>query len=269
LVIRPVHFQTVDVNICQDQSYFTAAGPQNQSGTYVDSLQNAFGCDSVYVSELTVHRTYEDTLTFWLCPDSAHWVQGVPYFGTNTVKEQLTTGMGCDSINWYRLLEVPVVPNVLPEVVRICEGSLNFSLNPSINWTWNPGGNSPDITISDTGLYTVQGVNSYGCIIEDTVWVRNGCDPSLYIPSIFTPNGDGINDFFRAYGTRISYYRLEIFNRWGDLLFTSDKIDQGWDGNHLNLPSPVGVYTYKISFEVEDNLPFDTEPRVGLVVLTR
>jgi gliding motility-associated-like protein len=269
LVIRPVHFQTVDVNICQNQSYFTAAGPQNQSGTYVDSLQNAFGCDSVYVSELTVHRTYEDTLTFWLCPDSAHWVQGVPYFGTNTVKEQLTTGMGCDSITWYRLLEVPVVPNVLPEVVRICEGSLNFSLNPSINWTWNPGGNSPDITISDTGLYTVQGVNSYGCIIEDTVWVRNGCDPSLYIPSIFTPNGDGINDFFRAYGTRISYYRLEIFNRWGDLLFTSDKIDQGWDGNHLNLPSPVGVYTYKISFEVEDNLPFDTEPRVGLVVLTR
>jgi hypothetical protein len=165
LVIRPVHFQTVDVNICQNQSYFTAAGPQNQSGTYVDSLQNAFGCDSVYVSELTVHRTYEDTLTFWLCPDSAHWVQGVPYFGTNTVKEQLTTGMGCDSITWYRLLEVPVVPNVLPEVVRICEGSLNFSLNPSINWTWNPGGNSPDITISDTGLYTVQGVNSYGCII--------------------------------------------------------------------------------------------------------
>lgn len=269
VVFNPTHFQTLDVDLCQGQSWSTAAGPQSQSGTYTDSLSNQFGCDSVFVSDITVHPTFEDTLTFWLCPDSAHWVEGIPYFGTNTVKEHLTTSMGCDSITWHRTIEVPVEPNVLPEVARICEGTLSYSLNPSIDWTWTPGTNSPSITIADTGLYAVLGVNNYGCIIQDTVWVRNGCEPSLYIPSIFTPNGDGINDTFRAFGTRISYYRLDIFNRWGDLLFTSEKMEQGWDGTHLNMPSPVGVYSYKISFEIEENLPFDTEPRVGLVVLTR
>ena len=269
LVLHPIHYQTLDVDICQGQSFFTASGPKNQSGTYVDSLQNTYGCDSVFVSELTVHPRFEDTLTFWQCPDSARWIQGIPYFGSITVKEHLSTGMGCDSITWYRLLEVPVEPHVLPEVARICQGTINYSLNPSIDWVWNPGGSGPEITIADTGLYTVRGINSHGCVIEDTVWVRNGCDPSLYIPSIFTPNGDGVNDFFRAYGSRITYYRLEIFNRWGALIFTSNKLDEGWDGKHLNLPSPVGVYTYKISFEVEDDLPFDTLPRVGMVVLSR
>lgn len=70
---------------------------------------------------------------------------------------------------------------------------------------------------------------------------------SIYIPNAFTPNGDGINDTFGGVGEGITDYTMQIFDRWGNLLFESNNIDFQWDGNYKNEVVPTGVYVFKLS----------------------
>jgi len=67
-----------------------------------------------------------------------------------------------------------------------------------------------------------------------------------YIPSAFSPNGDGLNDTFGMVGSGILKYNLQVFNRWGEMLFESNNIHVQWDGTYKNKKVPEGTYVYKI-----------------------
>lgn len=69
----------------------------------------------------------------------------------------------------------------------------------------------------------------------------------IYVPNAFTPNGDGLNDSFGGVGEGITDYTMQIFDRWGNLLFESNNIDVQWDGNYKNEVVPTGVYVFKLS----------------------
>lgn len=68
-----------------------------------------------------------------------------------------------------------------------------------------------------------------------------------YIPNAFTPNGDGLNETFGLIGEEIMEYNMQIFNRWGNLIFESNDVKMQWDGTYHNEKAPVDVYVYKIS----------------------
>lgn len=68
----------------------------------------------------------------------------------------------------------------------------------------------------------------------------------LYIPNAFTPNSDGLNDTFGAVGEGIIEYNMQIFDRWGNLIFESNDMKVQWDGTYHNELVPNGVYVYKI-----------------------
>jgi gliding motility-associated-like protein len=73
------------------------------------------------------------------------------------------------------------------------------------------------------------------------------CDPELYIPTAFTPNADRINDLFRIPPS--SGYQLtsmQVFNRWGQLIFDGKENSPGWDGNYQRNPQPAGLYPYRM-----------------------
>ncbi|MEQ8925723.1 MAG: gliding motility-associated C-terminal domain-containing protein [Fulvivirga sp.] len=69
----------------------------------------------------------------------------------------------------------------------------------------------------------------------------------IYLPTAFTPNGDGLNDTFGAIGEGIENFRLEIFNRWGESVYSSDNAAAKWDGRYNGKPVPVGSYNYKLT----------------------
>ncbi|MFC2114151.1 PKD domain-containing protein [Bacteroidota bacterium] len=69
----------------------------------------------------------------------------------------------------------------------------------------------------------------------------------LYVPNSFTPNGDGLNDIFQPKGIFITNYNLLIFDRWGEKLFESNDISNGWDGTFKGESCPLGVYFYQLS----------------------
>ncbi len=77
-----------------------------------------------------------------------------------------------------------------------------------------------------------------------------------HLPNAFSPNGDGLNDFFDYYSLFITTeqhqgyndYDIKINNRWGDQVFESNNMNLPWDGTYKNTPAPFGVYLYKIKF---------------------
>ena len=80
--------------------------------------------------------------------------------------------------------------------------------------------------------------------ISNTVSVQ---DPfTLYIPTIFSPDGDGVNDEFNIKGDGVDELTFEIYNRWGQIVFQSEDMETGWDGRFQNKDSPIGTYVYRI-----------------------
>lgn len=68
----------------------------------------------------------------------------------------------------------------------------------------------------------------------------------IYLPSAFTPNGDGLNDTFGAVGEGIEKYKLVVYNRWGESIFSTQNVEEKWDGLHKGKPVPFGNYNYKL-----------------------
>jgi gliding motility-associated-like protein len=88
--------------------------------------------------------------------------------------------------------------------------------------------------------------------------------PNIYAPSAFTPNGDGKNDHFALVCTHIKTVQLEIFNRWGELIYAGDGVKKGWDGTYQGRPVQADIYVWKAL--VEDNLK-ETKRLSGKVAL--
>ena len=93
-------------------------------------------------------------------------------------------------------------------------------------------------------FYTVSYTDGNGCSDSDTVKIFY--DPIIYVPNTFTPGENSFNPIFKVKGGNISTFLLEIYNRWGELIFTSNDISIGWDGTYNNLFSQDGTYIWKL-----------------------
>lgn len=91
-------------------------------------------------------------------------------------------------------------------------------------------------------------------------------DPNLFHPTAFTPNGDNLNDIFSVYGQYVVDFEMKIFNRWGELLFTTDKLEEGWDGSFRGNNMPEGTYTFIANIKDRAGRTFR---RSGSVLLLR
>ena len=90
---------------------------------------------------------------------------------------------------------------------------------------------------------------------------------ALYAPTAFSPDGDGINDYFNVVGQGLTNYTIEIYNRWGQMVFKSNDMSVKWDGNFRNKKAPAGTYVYKVN-----SVDFGSEIRLiksGSVSLVR
>jgi len=74
-------------------------------------------------------------------------------------------------------------------------------------------------------------------------------NPVLHLPSAFTPDNDGLNDEFIPKGPKVFNYQMQIFSRWGDVIFSSDEPFEGWDGLIKGSKAPEGTYIYRLNFE--------------------
>ncbi|MDX2172152.1 MAG: gliding motility-associated C-terminal domain-containing protein [Bacteroidota bacterium] len=105
------------------------------------------------------------------------------------------------------------------------------------------------ITATHSGCYIIETVNAYGCKAKDEVCIEVTLNSGVYIPNAFSPNDDGLNDIFYVYGYSISDVTMDIFDRWGEKLFSSTDQKIGWNGSHKGTPCKNDVYVYKVSYK--------------------
>jgi gliding motility-associated-like protein len=133
---------------------------------------------------------------------------------------------------------------------------VNKSVN-ALSSAWDFGDNkysterNPDHVYKEEAPYLVvlRTVSPKGCL--DSTIKRIEVLPTFtyFVPNAFTPNADGINDRFNGKGDEFSNYKMLIFDRWGELIFSTSDKDAGWDGraNGGNELAQIGVYIYKIA----------------------
>ena len=144
--------------------------------------------------------------------------------------------------------------------LSVCKGGKPLIITDNQNannnlasWEWSTGDKTSSITVVAPGVYTTT-VRIHGCYASATVVVKNDC--YMNIPNVFTPNGDGENDYFypRQYLTSgLVAFKMSIYNRWGQTVFETTSLDgKGWDGKLNDIPQPQEVYVYVIDGTFKD-----------------
>ncbi len=114
------------------------------------------------------------------------------------------------------------------------------------------------------------------------VWNKHGCydtvkkplvviaNPKLFVPNSFTPNGDGINDEFKAVGHHVADFHLLVYDRWGSLVFETSNMDSGWDGTVSGRNAASDAYAWIIRYRgLTDPIGSDQRVKKGTVTLLR
>lgn len=95
-------------------------------------------------------------------------------------------------------------------------------------------------------LYTIEATDDRGCKADTTFLVKINPDKVFYIPTAFSPNDDGNNDEFKVYALGVENFLLQIHDRWGNLVFETRDIDEGWDGNYKGQEAESDVYVFRV-----------------------
>ncbi|MCQ2271058.1 MAG: gliding motility-associated C-terminal domain-containing protein [Bacteroidales bacterium] len=131
--------------------------------------------------------------------------------------------------------------------------STSYSGNYTYQWTPNSTLNTPNnsSTIAkptETTTYTISVTDEFACTLSKEITIEVSpliCDePLVFVPNTFTPNGDGKNDILYVRSSILKEFTLKIFNRWGEQIFESDKLEYGWDGSFKGKQCEQGVYDY-------------------------
>lgn len=133
---------------------------------------------------------------------------------------------------------------------------INITVTPFSGYTylWSPASSLTCADCEDPVAFPVR-TTTYTLVVRDentycldTTLFKVVVDPSkrLYIPNAFTPNSDSRNDTWRVFAKGVKYFNIQVFNRWGEIVFASSDIESGWDGTYKGAFVSPGVYVYQL-----------------------
>ncbi|SFE97086.1 gliding motility-associated C-terminal domain-containing protein [Chitinophaga sp. CF118] len=246
-----------------------------------DSVTACIGSDVTF----TVQSPAADVDYFWY--DAANGGTRVGTGSTFTITNATT------SANYYletmkdgctgpaRTIAKMIVLPVLTAPVAVLDST---GVN-TLRFIWAAVPNATGYEVSTDGLnwmavadlqYTINGLKS---MQEVTFHIRAlGCETvvgapvtgttlldGIYIPNVFTPNGDAVNDQFKIYGYIIKDVRMMIFDQWGEKLYETNDQSRGWDGLYKGKPQPSGVYMYVVRLQLLDGSTVDKKGIINLI----
>lgn len=199
------------------------------------------------------------------------------------------TALGCISptrtavnVNLYPVMAEPVVTVTNVSFTSITyswaavPGAIGYQVSTNAGVTFqSPSSGATGTTHVISGLpgnttvvLVVKALGPLPC--QNSFWSEPATGTTLstkeiFVPNVFTPNGDGKNDVLKVYGNYLASMRFSIFNQWGELIFVSTNLSTGWDGTYKNKPQPVGVYAYTLKVTRQDGTVVEKKGAVNLI----
>ncbi len=227
---------TQEIYLCNGDSLLVGSNNYTLAGNYIDVLESISGCDSIVYTDLSFYENPEISQVVDLCNGDTLSIGENLYVFPGIYVDTLSTSYGCDSIITTNLMLLET-ENVY-ESYKICEGD---SLMHNLGIFYNPG----------TYTFIVEIENE--CNYEHTLFIevesKETCkikNCKTYIPNIFSPNNDGINDLFRPFSEVVTFEKLTIFDRWGNNLYETQERDPFWNGKFQGNDCMPGIYVYLI-----------------------
>lgn len=258
---------TIHVNACFEKYEWYEVIP------YVDTLSSS-SVDSVYFCKEPIELIAPPGLSF-------HWSTGdttasIIVGGTGTAQVIIKTAPCVNDTLNYFILSTPtsVYDFSLGNDTVICFSDSLKLKTPFANTVWSTGETGKEIFISSAGLFSASVTDT--CTDElftDSINVSQKicfCDPLF--PNAFSPNGDGVNDKYapiKAPECTYSLYSLQIFNRWGQVIFETGDPDEKWDGNFGKTSQPIDVYVYVCRYSLANQPEAQLLLKKGNVTLLR
>jgi gliding motility-associated-like protein len=291
----------VSVTICQGDSIFLGGEMQSVSGIYIDSLTSVMGCDSVILTTLGFHPNpsygFQNTT---LCEGDVFTFNGNNYNQNGQYQDTIQSQFGCDSIVTTSIFVI--TPVVVNHEVFLCQGTsytfngntyteegVYFDTTTTVNGCdsinvlslFLNGGYQTSIydtvcigipyifgidTLSTSGTYVLPLVADNGCDSTVTLdlYLLDCSTITIYAPNSFTPDADGTNDLWYPVIQNVKSYTYDIYNRWGERIFTST--GDPWDGSYQGNPCQMGIYTYIIDWIDQDNKAHRVTGHITLVL---
>jgi gliding motility-associated-like protein len=173
----------------------------------------------------------------------------------------------CSASDTINVLQKAIPWFTLGTDSAICSGQelvLKPKLNTNALLLWQDGSTGPDLVVTHEGIYKLQATNECGSHSETIRITERNCN--VLMPNAFTPNGDGMNDVFRVkYPFPVSNFHFLVTNRWGQTVFETNNIHQGWDGTFKGEPPLAGIYVWVISFTDFNNKSQQLQGTVNLL----
>ncbi|MGB3947816.1 MAG: PKD domain-containing protein [Bacteroidia bacterium] len=259
---------------CQDSITATLTVHANPIAQFTVSDTN--GCEELCIMFENTSTISSGTITSWAwdfgdgatnnnSQQTTHcYTNSAGINQTYTPSLIVTSENGCTNTiaknNYITVYPLPVVQfSVSPQVAQYTNPIINITNESSIanSWSWSFGdGSSSTVenpnshTYTDTGTYTITlvGTTQNNCLDTNTQTIIIEPDFLLFVPNAFTPNEDGVNDFFSANGIFVIEFEMQIFDRWGNLVFETNNLNTPWDGKVKNSSelAQQDVYVYSI-----------------------
>ncbi|MEQ8714054.1 MAG: gliding motility-associated C-terminal domain-containing protein [Cyclobacteriaceae bacterium] len=265
----PISFPSPDLNVYSFDTEFPPSGYaelsyQNNVASFVNveeflDLPDIWTCEDEFIN-LEVDDRWVDAT--WRSASRGLLGTGNPLTyqvgAEDTIYVSTNSRIGCVAQDSF-LINISRPEVVTPDsVYRIVRGeSVRLGASGGVSYLWeppdgldNPASATPNASPFSTTDYTVQMMDSIGCI--DMTTVRVYVETTAHIPSLFTPNGDGQNERLLVYGLEdVASFSLRIFNRLGNLVYETESPEnvsvQGWDGTWKGQEQPSGPYFWQVT----------------------
>ena len=222
-----------DISIC-----FGASTSLNASGGTQFTWTPSTYLSNISVAQPAVQRPLSDITYTLLVRDN----NGCVSLQSDQVKVTVTP-----AVSLFAGRDTSVANNQPVQLNVIQNGNqtvANYNWSPS-NGLNNPNTASPIATLDRDVLYIVKGTTPANCEGSDTILVKRYKGPEIYVPTAFTPNGDGNNELLRALAFGMAEFRyFRIFNRWGQEVFSTKDFSRGWDGRVLGKLQETGTFVW-------------------------
>ncbi len=199
-----------------------------------------------------------------------------PSAGSHTYYAIRTDSYGCSDTAKTTVLVYPNPPISIingdsvtiryqEQVNLIATGGLVYNWTPAWSSS-NPNDSSTIVSPAESTLYYVYSINDLGCRSSDSIYVNIDYRDKLFIPTAFSPNGDGVNDLFKVVNlTFQNIQEFRVMNRWGQEVFSASD-NRGWNGKYKGKDQDIATYYYLIKVAFPDG---PTKTYKGDVILVR